>query len=269
MVVPQPVVVGVASAPDENSGRNRTMVSSTSISAFITKAKDTADTLSLAAVPSPSVLVMSLVGSAVEVAMDVAEMSPGAVAMVAATVRLFKFADCETTLVVTPLVTVISHNVNAFNFAPPTCSVSAAVLEPEDAVVPEKVLDPHPDVVIPPKVEKLNLGKTTIKVSEIASGAFTLNWSLTSDGVAVMGVAISRADDMKRVGSSVEIGMVVTGMFALAPCKVNCTVLPGKLAACACTGVVTPVETVRMQSVPAARFPPEEPMTRPAVAPAS
>jgi len=88
--------------------------------AFITNAKDAVDALSLAAVPSPRVLKMSLVGSAVEVGIGVAEMSPGEVATVAANVRVFKLADCDTTLVVTPLPIVIVHAVDAAIVAPPT-----------------------------------------------------------------------------------------------------------------------------------------------------
>jgi hypothetical protein len=119
-VVPQPVVVGVAKDPDENSGKNKTTVSLISMFAFITNAKDAVDALSLAAVPSPRVLKMSLVGSAVEVGIGVAEMSPGEVATVAANVRVFKLADCDTTLVVTPLPIVIVHAVDAAIVAPPT-----------------------------------------------------------------------------------------------------------------------------------------------------
>ena len=107
-----------------------------------------------------------------------------------------------------------------------------ALSEPEVDGVAAKVLDPQPDFEIPAKVAKLNLGNATMSVSETNSGVFTEKAILIDDGVAVIGDAITRSEDRKAVGSSVETAMAVTGRFAVAPARgANSIVLEGELAA--------------------------------------
>ena len=130
--------------------------------------------------------------TAVDVAIAPALMLP--VASVAATVRVARFADCDTLLVVTPLGTDTVHGSYAASVAVPAARLSVASAWPELLTVGVNVVEPHPVTVTCADVEMpvmVNVGSTSSMLSvECTSGMFSANVNDTALAASVTGVSI-------------------------------------------------------------------------------
>jgi hypothetical protein len=92
------------------------------------------------------------------------------------TLRCSRLANCALEAAVTPLPTVTVHSFPTGRVAVFAVSVSVAVDVPDFVSAAVNAVEPHPlDVLRPPAVPILNVGRTRLMLSDLSNGALSLN----------------------------------------------------------------------------------------------
>ena len=108
VVLPQPLVVGVARAANVKSGNTTATLSALATAAFNSNVHVMDDAVAVTGLLIPNELKVALVGNAVDVVIAVEAML-SAPASVTPTVRVLRLANCASELVTIPLAIVTAH----------------------------------------------------------------------------------------------------------------------------------------------------------------
>ena len=180
VVVPQPLTTTAPSVPNTNDGNTNAILSPIEKTAFNANMNDTDDGADVTAFEITKELNINAgVGctTALEDAIDVvAAIMSAADASITPTFRSLRFAACAFALVVTPVDTVTVHSEPDNNVADEAVRVNVHVDVPDP--VPDTLNEvlPHPlDIVGDAREPNLNVGNTSVMVSDTSSGAFITN----------------------------------------------------------------------------------------------
>jgi hypothetical protein len=187
VVLPQPLMLGVASEPSVKSGTVSTISSLAFRGALSSKAYDNDDADQMAALAIVRLLCVSAGRSTAVDAVIAVALTSSTPANVTAAVLVFRLAVCAAAGVVMPVPTVTAHCSYALRVAPPAVRVNVAVLVPVLLPVAVKVVVAHPLVLMLPGVENANESNTKSMVSVTWSCTFSANMNVTDDDAAVTG----------------------------------------------------------------------------------
>jgi hypothetical protein len=188
VVVPHPLVVGVASDPKLKLGRTIPILSPTCNRAFDKTVRRIEVAAPVTGVNSSSLLSdMAGVLTADDSTMVDAAIL-GCPLSVTATVRVLRSAACGDAPVVTPVAIVTVHFVSAASEAVAAVKVKVAVEVPEFASVVENDVAPHPLVDGVDKPASVNEGSTIATASPVSRMTFIANKKDSEVGAAVSGI---------------------------------------------------------------------------------
>jgi hypothetical protein len=193
VVVPHPLVTGVANEISVKSGNTNATLSLAFSGAFnlnLYVIDDDAHVTGFAIVST--LFVGAGATTAVDMLIGVATTFADA-ANATAMVRVFKSATCVTALVVTPLATVTEHCVRVGNVAVAAVNVKVAVAVPEFAEAIVNVVDEQPSVVGDARDAKVKCGNSMTNLSLVATAALTANTNVNDVGADVTGFVMVKA----------------------------------------------------------------------------
>jgi hypothetical protein len=246
VVVPQPLLEGVANPANVNPGRTRSILSFAANGSFNANLNMTEEGAAVNGAVIANVVCWkagagyTIAGdSAIGVSTTLVEFDSKALAVLEA-----RLAVCAAGHVVAPVAIVAVHLMPAFKTAPPDVSVIAADDVPEfEALAPKDVL-PQPLVVGAASALKVKFGKMIETVSPTASVAVNEN---VKDNDTAVEVPRSENDSIEyaNVGASsaVDIEIAEAGMFVLSAITMD-VVRVFKLVVCALVPDTTPVAIV-------------------------